>query len=242
VSPRKPLDVTARVVPPSPTLTRVLEAAARLQKLVPDAVLVGGSVAALYAGHRDSYDHDHVVKNLIERYDTILEALEAEDGWVTNRLVPGKLILGRIGDIETGVRQLIRKQPLETAQLTLPSGHVVTVPTDAEALRIKAFLVVRRNQTRDYLDVAALSDRIGAQQAAQILADIDRYYADQHDGGDGVASQVYRQLSDPRPADTQTTTQLRRYKNLDARWHQWSAVTAACQAVADEMVRAEQDR
>lgn len=40
----------------------------RLQAVVPDAVLVGGSAAALYAGHRDSFDHDHVLPDLVERY------------------------------------------------------------------------------------------------------------------------------------------------------------------------------
>ena len=37
----------------------VLKFAAALQRSIPDAVLVGGCVAAMYAGHRDSYDHDH---------------------------------------------------------------------------------------------------------------------------------------------------------------------------------------
>jgi phage major head subunit gpT-like protein len=64
----------------SPTLTRVLEAAARLQELVPDAVLVGGSAAALYAGHRDSYDHDHVVADLADRFDAVLEAVSSSAG------------------------------------------------------------------------------------------------------------------------------------------------------------------
>ena len=41
-----------------PELVRVLESAARLQEVVPDAVLVGGSAAALWANHRFSYDHD----------------------------------------------------------------------------------------------------------------------------------------------------------------------------------------
>jgi hypothetical protein len=40
----------------SPELLAVLESASRLQQMVPDAVLVGGSAAALYAGHRDSYE------------------------------------------------------------------------------------------------------------------------------------------------------------------------------------------
>ena len=52
---------------PSPTLRRVLESAARLQEVVPEAVLVGGSAAALHAGHRDSFDHDHVLADLVDR-------------------------------------------------------------------------------------------------------------------------------------------------------------------------------
>src|SRR5687767_1362929 len=96
----------------SPDLLAVLESAARLQELVPDAVLVGGSAAALYAGHRDSYDHDHVVADLRDRFDVVLEALESEGEWVTNRVRPGKIILGQLGDIEAGVRQMIRTRPM----------------------------------------------------------------------------------------------------------------------------------
>src|SRR5674476_393157 len=188
-----------------PALVDVLESAARLQQLVPDAVLVGDSAAAAYAGHRLSFDHDHVVD--------VLEALEAEGEWVTNRVRPGKVILGQIGDIEAGVRQLIRRTPLEVTELTLPSGAKVRVPTPDETLRIKAFLIVKRNQVRDYLDVAALADR--------------------YDGaGRGVASQVIRQLADPRPADTATIKDLARYKGLAPRWHRWSDVVAVCRLLA----------
>src|ERR1700733_3806375 len=141
----------------SQELLAVLESASRLQQMVPDAVLVGGSAAALYAGHRDSFDHDHVLADLRERFDVVLDALESEGDWVTNRVVPGKIILGQLGDIEAGVRQMIRTRPLETMQVILPSGRVLTVPTAEETLRIKGFLIVRRNQTRDYLDVARLA-------------------------------------------------------------------------------------
>jgi hypothetical protein len=106
----------------------------------------------------------------------VLEAIEATDGWVTNRVTPGKIILGELGDIEAGVRQMIRRRPLETEVVTLPSGRALTVPTLDETLRVKAFLIVRRNQTRDYLDVAALADRMGLDRAARVLAAIDAYY------------------------------------------------------------------
>lgn len=223
----------------SPELVAVLESASRLQQIVPDAVLVGGSAAALYAGHRDSYDHDHVLIDLRDRFDVVLEALESVGEWVTNRVVPGKVILGQLGDIETGVRQLIRTRPLETAQVTLPSGGALTVPTAEETLRVKGFLIVRRNQTRDYLDVAALADRYGLPAAAAVLAQIDDYYADQHGGGRGVAAQLIRQLADPRPKDASVTRELGAYRNLAARWTDWGEVRAVCRQLAAGMLETE---
>lgn len=222
-----------------PDLLAVLESASRLQQLVPDAVLVGGAAAALYAGHRDSYDHDHVIADLRDRFDIVLEALEAQGEWVTNRVVPGKIILGQLGDIEAGVRQMIRTRPLETTQVTLPSGRDLTVPTAAETLRIKGFLIVRRNQTRDYLDVAALADRYGASPAAGVLARIDDYYADQHGGGRGVAAQLTRQLASPHPSDSSVTGQLDAYRNLESRWANWGEVRTVCGQLAADMLEAE---
>jgi hypothetical protein len=224
------------VAEPSPTLAAVLASAARLQEVVPDAVIVGEAAAALHAGHRDSFDHDHVLADLRDRFDSVLEAIERTEGWVTNRVVPGKIILGEIGDIEAGVRQMIRTRPLETIEVLVPNAGRVRAPTIEETLRVKAFLIVRRNQTRDYLDVAALADRMGVVAAANTLARIDDYYADQHHGGDGVATQVARQLADPRPRDRRTTRELARYKRLDPRWHDWSAVVAMCREVAVGMV------
>jgi len=220
----------------NPTLMRVLRSAARLQELVPDAVLVGGTAAALYAGHRDSYDHDHDLADLAERFDAALDAVESQDGWVTNRVTPGKIILGELGGIETGIRQLIRRTPLETVRIALPSGESITAPTPEETLRVKAFLILRRNQTRDYLDVAALADRMGIDHAAVTLSGIDQHYADQRGTGDGVASQLVRQLAEPAPKDRSTTRNLRQYKNLAARWREWDEVVSVCRSLATTMV------
>ena len=63
--------------------------------------------------------------------------------------------------------------------MELPSGQMLRVPTPDETLRIKGYLIVRRNQVRDYLDVAALSDRYGIAHAADVLRHIDTYYSDQ---------------------------------------------------------------
>lgn len=200
-------------------------------------MLVGGSAAILYADHRESADHDHVLADLAERFEMVLDAVEADEGWATNRVVPGKVILGNLDGIEAGVRQMIRKAPLEVATVTLPSEDQVTVPTADETLRIKAFLVVRRNQTRDYLDLAALSDHLGIDHAAEVLARIDDYYADQHGGGDGIASQLVRQLSDPQPADRASIGQLATYRRLRRRWSEWSPVSQILGDVGARMMR-----
>jgi Nucleotidyl transferase AbiEii toxin, Type IV TA system len=217
-------------------LAAVLESAAHLQRLVPGAVLVGGTAAILYADHRESHDHDHVVADLADRFEMVLEAVEEDEGWATNRVTPGKVILGNLDGIEAGVRQMIRKVPLEVTKVSLPSGAEVTVPTIEETLRIKAFLAVRRNQVRDYLDLAALAERLGADRAAEVLAGIDEYYADQHLGGEGVASQLVRQLADPRPADRSVVDQLGSYRRLRKRWSDWKAVTDVLGEVATRMV------
>ena len=217
-------------------LDDVLQSAARLQQLVPDTVLVGGTAAAFYAGHRDSTDQGHVLSDLSDRFDAVLEALESDPDWALNRATPGKIILGSLGDIETGVRQMIRRRPLETQTVKVPGGTSLIVPTPAETLRIKAYLIVKRNQTRDFLDVAALSDRFGTDWSAGVLAGIDDYYDATAGDGTAVASQLVRQLGDPRPKDHRTIGQLSAYKNLASRWHSWQSVVTQCHALADAML------
>ena len=48
---------------------KLLAHAALLQAKVPSAVLVGGTAAALHAGHRISFDHDHVLRDLGRHFD-----------------------------------------------------------------------------------------------------------------------------------------------------------------------------
>ena len=55
-----------------PEWEQLLSAAAHLQQLFPEAVLVGGTAAAIHAGHRVSRDADHVLTNVRERFDDIL--------------------------------------------------------------------------------------------------------------------------------------------------------------------------
>ena len=106
-----------------------------------------------------------------------------------------------------------------------------------EILRVKAWLALSRNQTRDYLDVAALADRIGLDESAAVLSGIDDYYADLNHRPEAVASQVARQLADPRPRTRWSSSQLASYKALDPRWHDWAAVKALLADLAERMTR-----
>lgn len=224
-----------------PELVRVLESAAQLQQQIPDAVLIGGTAAALHAEHRTSYDHDHVLADLTSRYEQVLEACEATDGWATSTRAskPPVTVMGSLGGIEAGIRQLRRTSPLETRHVDLPNGQAVTVPTAHETLRVKAYLVVQRNQVRDYLDVAALSDRLGTDQAAAVLRRIDDYYADRSEDDDAVSTVLVQRLADPDPADRPVIDELASYKRLDARWHDWSGIVATTQEVAYQMLNQE---
>lgn len=218
----------------SPTLKRVLASASRLQEVVPDAVLVGGSAAALHAGHRDSFDHDHVLSDLVDRYEAVLEAVEATEGWATSVRAskPPFTIMGRLLGVEAGLRQMRRSRPLETCEVDVGDGAVVVAPTAAEALRVKAFLVVQRNVVRDFLDVVALCEHLGLDTAVEILSEIDNYYTDRSGELGSVLTSLVISLADPTPRDSDVIDELPRYKGLDARYHRWEDVVAVSRELA----------
>lgn len=207
-----------------PDWERVLSSAAHLQSILPDAVLVGGTAAALYAGHRLSTDANHVLSDLQERFDRVLAELESVAGWKTARINRPVQILGSLDGIETGVRQLIRDEPLETTQIE-HLGQKITIPTQAEILRIKGVLILRRNATRDYLDFVALADKIGDERMLEALQIFDRLYPQPND--ESALQQLQIQLSNPLPYDLEELG-LAEYKNLNLRWQKWETVKTAC--------------
>ena len=212
-----------------PDWETVLSAAARLQQILPDAVLVGGTAAAVHAEHRRSRDADHVLTDLRERFDAVHAQLQAVAGWRTARVRKPVLILGSLDGIETGVRQLIREKPLETTIIE-HRGVPLTIPTRAEILRIKAVLILRRNATRDYLDFAALADMLGEEATSEALLPFDRLYP--QDNGESALQQLQAQLANALPYDLDQT-ELAEYRDLAPRWHDWQTVRNACAKMAD---------
>lgn len=213
---------------PLPEWDRLLSSAARLQRILPSAVLVGGSAAAMHVGHRFSRDADHVLTDLQERFDEILADLENVAGWQTARVRRPVMILGSLDGIETGVRQLIRKAPLETMQ-TECGGERITVPTLAEILRIKGVLILKRNATRDYLDFVALADAMRDDDVVAALRNFDDLYPQPN--GQSALQQLQVQLAKPLPYDLEAT-RLDEYKNLVPKWQNWVNVESVASRIA----------
>jgi hypothetical protein len=207
-----------------PDWEQVLSAAARLQHFIPQAVLVGGTASAIYAKHRFSRDADHVLGDLKDRFDSVLADLESVSGWKTARVQRPVQILGSLDGIETGVRQLIREKPLETAQVDV-GGEKIVLPTMPEILRIKGVLILKRNATRDYLDFIALADQMTRNEVVAALSSFDSFYPQPND--ESALQQLQIQLSNPLPYDLEENNLLE-YKNLDSKWHRWDTVKTAC--------------
>jgi hypothetical protein len=216
-----------------PEWEQLLSAAAHLQEILPDATLVGGTAVAIFAQHRLSHDADHVLPDLRDKFDDVLAQLESVAGWRTARVQRPVLILGSLDGIETGVRQLIREQPLDTQEISIGDVRVV-VPTEEELLRIKAVLILKRNATRDYLDFAALSERMGPTRVNQALDRLDQLYPQAN--GESAFQQLEVQLATPMPYDLENTD-LTEYRKLHPKWHDWSRVKEVCAFIAADLFK-----
>jgi len=215
---------------------KLLAHAALLQARVPSAVLVGGTAAALHAGHRISFDHDHVLRDLGKHFDEANAALESIVGWHTKRRIRGKLLLGEVDGIDAGLRNQRRSAPLETTSVKAPGGRNLKIPTIEEMLRIKAFLIVERNATRDYLDVAALSHHLGKPRSIAAIEPMRYLYSEFAGEAGDILISVLVKLTAPDPYDL-TDVDLREYKGIIPPWNDWRAVESQCRSVAREMLK-----
>ena len=132
---------------------RLVEKAKALQArlLFLPTVAVGGTAVALYAKHRVSLDVDFVSPLLSARFDDVENALLAMDDFSIAKVRRPVLILGSLDGDEIGIRQLRRSEPLDADE-----RDSLGVPTLAEVLRVKAYLLSDRRAVRDFIDVCAL--------------------------------------------------------------------------------------
>jgi hypothetical protein len=207
-----------RAEPDLPDWERLLAAERHLQAILPGAVLVGGTAAALHAGHRQSLDGDHVLVDLRERFDEVREQLEAAAGWRTERVKRPVVLLGRLDGVMTGVRQLRRVRPLDTEELL-----GLRVPTLAEMARVKGFLLVARHTVRDYLDTVVLLERLGDESVPGAFAAFDEIYP--QDSGASALVELVERLGRAQPSD-RPQVDLATYRGLRGPWSDWEHVVS----------------
>jgi heme transporter len=124
-----------------------------------------------------------------------------------------------------------RRSPVETTNVQLPTGDRLQIPTGAETLRLKSYLVMCRNTTKDFAEFAELVDAMETQTAAVVLASMDRYYCGDRSRKQWVATQLVRRLADPQPSDEHDT----RMSGPDAE-ADWAKVRERCLSVAVAML------
>ena len=124
-----------------------------------------------------------------------------------------------------------RRGPVETAHVQLPTGDRLLIPTGAETLRLVGYLIMCRNSSRDYAELADMVDTIEPETAAVVLAGLDRYYSCQPPMRQWMATQLVRRLSDPHPVDL-----------IEDQWSapdakaEWEEVRQRCLSVAVAML------
>jgi heme transporter len=124
-----------------------------------------------------------------------------------------------------------RRSPVETTHVQLPTGDRLLVPTGAEALRLKGYLIMSRNSSRDYADFADMVDTVEPATAAVVMAGMDRYYCCQTPRREWMATQLVRRLADPHPSDFSDD----QWSEPDAR-ADWEDVRQRCLSVAVAML------
>ena len=84
--------------------------------------------------------------------------------WAGRRVHPVTMWRGRLSvaldalevDARANERPVERRSPVETTSVQLPTGDRLQIPTGAETLRMKGYLLMCRNSSRDYAEFAEL--------------------------------------------------------------------------------------
>ncbi len=208
---------------------RVVAQGRALQRHLPwlDMVAVGGTAAALHAHHRYSLDTDHVTPLLRRQYEVVKEELRTWEGWHLKRERRPFALLGERHGVDLGIRQLRRVITLERETV----GDLI-IPTAEETLRIKAFLCTDRQALRDYVDLAALTDRVGHEGALRALRFLNVLYP-----GSGNQTCITRlaEVTSQEPVDLHQLD-LRTYRGIQAPYDDWRYVEGRCRDLARRLL------
>jgi RND superfamily putative drug exporter len=134
-------------------------------------------------------------------------------------------------EAETDRPTVERNSPMETTNVQLPTGDRLSIPTGAETLRLKGYLLMCRNSTKDFAEFADLVESMETQTAAVVLAGMDRYYCGEPSRKQWVATQLVRRLADPHPSDEFDIPMSGPEAEVD-----WAKVRERCLSVAVAML------
>jgi RND superfamily putative drug exporter len=214
-------DDISTLIPPGADLRVVVKSAARLKHLVPDAICVADPLALRGCGPAETATAQlPVVAAPVPVGNGHSTAKRLVGGWpyrtsagrtpprAVRPVHPVTMWRGRLSvaldalEAEAAAHPaFVRRSPLETTTVRLPTGDRLQIPTGAEALRLKGYLIMSRNSRRDYVEFAELVDTLEPETAAVALIGIDKYYSGQPANRQWIATQLVRRLADPHPAD-----------------------------------------
>ena len=230
--------------PSGADLRMVVKSAARLKNLAPDTITVadplalGGCVprepvAALANGHTNGRAHRNGTSNgskngALKAAPASLPGVHPVTIW-RGRLSVALDALETEADAERAPVE--RQSPMETTNVQLPTGDRLQIPTGAETLRLKSYLVMCRNTTKDFAEFAELVASMETHTAAVVLASMDRYYCGDRSRKQWVATQLVRRLADPQPSDEHDTRMSGPEAEAD-----WAKVRERCLSVAVAML------
>lgn len=202
---------------------RLLSSAASVSRVVPDSVF------------DDALSPEP--EAVRQRFARALADLERVAGWLPTPV--GRLVIadGKLDGVHTTIGDQTRFGPLETMVEAGPWGEVV-VPTLAEMLRVKAWLVISRNASRDYVDAGALAERLGRKRSVNALSSLDCLYPQTN--GSSAIQQAARQLAEPRPFDLEDV--LSAHLPFSSTLARWVDAKRRCIGLAADLVLAARRR
>ena len=233
-----PDDISA-LVAPSSDVRMVVKSAAKLKDLAPNAIAVADPLAFCGCGRRDEEEPAEDVSRAATNGHPSPPRLSLRGysrkkmPWAGRGVHPVTMWRGRLSvaldalavDAHADAPPVERRSPVEITSVQLPTGDRLQIPTGAETLRLKGYLLMCRNSSRDYAEFAALVDTMDTQTAALVLAGMDKYYCGQEPRRQWVATQLVRRLADPRPSDDEADPDV-----------DWTEVKDRCLSVAVAML------
>jgi RND superfamily putative drug exporter len=231
---------------PSSDVRMVVKSAAKLKDLAPNAITVADPLAFSGCGRRNGKPAGYGTaadKNGDGGRGSLLphgsSPARSSRGsrknmpWAGRGVHPVTMWRGRLSvaldalemDAHAAAPPVERSSPVETTSVQLPTGDRLQIPTGAETVRLKGYLLMCRNSSRDYSEFAELVETMDTRTAALVLAGMDKYYCGQQPRTRWVATQLVRRLADPRPSDDAVDPDV-----------DWAEVKQRCLSVAVAML------